>query len=175
MSSLFGYTLHPVRGISPRALCRAGACQGPAPGRRPGHPVAGPRERMGNAAQNLWRIRFWSKPRLQVRHLLQESALTFVRFHENAFLCAFKAVFRKKTLAFLCKKWYVVSQRNALDTRILLSPAGRRPAAFRANVAIFFIYLLIIYPACPQGQKTAAQPARAAVFVLFFLQTVFYK
>ena len=103
---------------------------------------------------------------LQVRHLWQESSPTFVRFHENAFLCALKPIFSKKTLAFPCEKWYVVSQRGALDTRIFRLPAqpGLRPARSVLSVAIFFIYLLIIYPACPQGQKAAAQPARAAVF-----------
>ena len=49
---------------------------------------------------------------------------------------------------------------------------GRAGCASRMDVAIFFIYLLIIYPACPQGQKTAAQPARAAVFVVYACQTV---
>src|SRR5699024_4968398 len=106
---------------------------------------------------------------LQVRHLWQESTPTFVRFNENAFLCAFKPIFSKKTLAFPCEKWYVVSQRGVLDTRIFRLPAqpGLRPARSVLSVAIFFIYLLIIYPACPQGQKAAAQPARAAVFLFF--------
>ena len=45
---------------------------------------------------------------------------------------------------------------------------GIRPARSAPKVAIFFIYLLIIYPACPQGQKAAAQPARAAVFYFAF-------
>src|SRR5699024_848890 len=79
---------------------------------------------------------------LQVRHLLQETALTFVRFHENAFLSVLKAFSAQKTLAFLCEKWYVVSQQSALDTRIAyaLRTAGIAPGAL-CTQSCYFLHL----------------------------------
>ena len=39
-----------------------------------------------------------------------------MRFHENTRGRVLSGIFVEKRLAFVCKKWYLVSQRNALDT-----------------------------------------------------------
>lgn len=43
---------------------------------------------------------------------------------------------------------------------------GIRPARSAPKVAIFFIYLLIIYPACPQGQKSGGPTCTGRRFLL---------
>jgi len=52
-----------------------------------------------------------------------------------------------------------------LDTSSLLSGNFGSAHAFVFNLAIFFIYLLIIYPACPaRDEKSDDPPARVVAF-----------
>ena len=105
----------------------------------------------------------------------------------------FQSDFSQKRLAFRPETWYVVSNKTRWIQHTFFAPASPplaiwphplypcgalaargRTAAFRRGggaaffFAISFIYLLIIYPACPsRASKAAAQPAQGRRFAFY--------
>ena len=86
----------------------------------------------------------------------RELFVKFVRFSKNAIFRTFIGEKSKKGLVILPKKWYVVSNKGiTLDTWPSTSGSSLSTKTFVFKIAIFFIYLLIIYPACPaKGKKS---------------------
>jgi hypothetical protein len=94
-----------------------------------------------------------------------ELSVKFVRFYKNAISRVFLGRNFKKPLAISVLKWYVVSNKSETWIHLLWSSNFGSAHAFVFHLAIFFIYLLIIYPACPaRDEKSDDPPARVVAF-----------
>jgi hypothetical protein len=88
-----------------------------------------------------------------------------VRFYKDAISRVFLGKNFKKPLAFFALKWYVVSNKSETWIHLLSERLLRLCTRFCSYLAIFFIYLLIIYPACPaRDEKSDDPPARVIAF-----------
>ena len=102
-------------------------------------------------------------------HFCQVEAFNFVRCDKISNFCSIRRTFFKKALAFSSEKCYLVSNKSGSRIQRLrraLHPP--RSWVHPSNYyAIFFIYLLIIYPV-PQGtEKAPPQPAWGSAFFCF--------
>ena len=102
----------------------------------------------------------------------RELSVKFVRFYKNAISRVILGKNFKKPLAIFVPKWYVVSNKSETWIHLHLWSSNFGSArAFVFDLAIFFIYLLIIYPACPaRDEKSDDPPARVIAFSFIYLQ-----
>ena len=82
-----------------------------------------------------------------------------MRFYKDAIFRLFLQKILKKALVIFAQTWYVVSNKDAhLDTSSLRAFCIGSAPHLCIYLAIFFIYLLIIYPACPARDKKSDDP-----------------
>jgi hypothetical protein len=109
---------------------------------------------------------FWQAFRFYAcSSVCRELSIKFVRFYKNAISRLFLRKILKNLLQFLLQSGMLYPTKAKLGYILTLERLLRLRARLCFYLAIFFIYLLIIYPACPaRDEKSDDPPARVVAF-----------